>query len=126
MKGGRTRNSTGSCGLCGRNLHRQTSSSTIFRIFAATEKRRRELTLFILSLSLPQTPFKRRNREFQPGKRRQCRLTDASSFSLLPRVHFLPFRADILGKIHLIVHLFSSEGHFDSKSKSAGFSIVLH
>lgn len=92
-KGGRTRNSIGSCSLCGRNLHKQTSSSTAFWIFVATGKRKRErkkgkeLTLFI-SLSLSQTPSKRSNREFQPGKRCQCRLTDASSFSPLSRVLF--------------------------------------
>lgn len=75
MKDGRTRNSTGSCGLteiCIDKRHCPPPFESL-RLERETEreeeKERTELTLFIISLSPPQTFFKRSNRKFQPAKR---------------------------------------------------------
>lgn len=74
MKDGRTRNSTGSCGLTGicidkRHRPPPFESLRLERETERGEKERTELTLFIISLSPPRTSFKRSNRKFQPAKR---------------------------------------------------------
>lgn len=89
-----------------------------FQISAATE----ELTLFILFL-----PWIKRHPGISTGRETSVSLNLDTVVSPLPSCTFLrlfsAFRADILWRIRLIVHLSWSKRHFDDKRKSEGLSI---
>jgi len=108
MKGGRTQ---GSGSRSSKNLHRQTSSSTEFRIFAATGID----VIYPLSLSLSFS-FSRLFSIFLPQTKRHPRISTEpeTSVSFNWRSYFLSFLVHflflcILRRIRLIVHLFLRE-----------------
>jgi len=109
MKGGRTLRLRISCS--DKNLHKQTS--TAFRIFVATSID----VIYPLSLSLSISILRtKRHSRISTQPEMSVSLNWRNRF-LFSYISF--FYSDILGRIRLIVHLFSRE-HFDNKRKSKG------